>query len=99
MSFKVLITDPVSEEGIKLLTDLKDIEVEVKLELSPADLKKAIKDADAHIIRSGTQVTADIVEAAEKLKVICRAGVGVDNIDIDAATQKGIVVMNVPENP
>jgi len=96
MSFKVLITDPVSEEGIKLLTDLKEIEVELKLELSPADLKKAVKDADAHIIRSGTQVTAAVVEAAEKLKVICRAGVGVDNIDIDAATQKGIVVMNVP---
>jgi len=96
MKFKVLITDPVSEEGIKLLSELKNIEVEVKLELSPAELIKAIKDADAHIMRSGTRVSADVIEAAEKLKVICRAGVGVDNIDIDAATRKGIVVMNVP---
>ncbi|MCH8927534.1 MAG: phosphoglycerate dehydrogenase [Candidatus Marinimicrobia bacterium] len=96
MAFKVLITDPVSEEGIKLLNDLKDIEVEMKTDLSPAELIEAIKDADAHIIRSGTRITADVIEAAEKLKVICRAGVGVDNIDIDAATKKGIVVMNVP---
>lgn len=92
----MLITDPVSEEGIKLLTSMKDIEVEVKTDLSPADLIDAIKDADAHIIRSGTKVSAQVIEAADKLKVICRAGVGVDNIDIDAATRKGIVVMNVP---
>ena len=96
MSFKVLITDPVSEEGINLLTELKDFKVAVNTELSPVELLEAIKDADAHIIRSGTLVSAEVIEAAEKLKVICRAGVGVDNIDIDAATKKGIVVMNVP---
>ena len=96
MSYKVLITDPVSEEGIKLLKESDDIEVIIREDLSPDELKEEIRNVDAHIIRSGTTVTAEIIEAADNLKVICRAGVGVDNIDIDAATKKGIVVMNVP---
>ncbi len=96
MSYKVLITDPVSEEGIELLTEIKEIEVIVKTDLSSEELKEEIKEVDAHIIRSGTILSAEIIEAAENLKVICRAGVGVDNINIEAATKKGIVVMNVP---
>ena len=96
MSYKVLITDPVSEEGIELLNESDDIEVILKENLSSDDLKEEIRHVDAHILRSGTNVTAETIEAAENLKVICRAGVGVDNIDIEAATKKGIVVMNVP---
>ena len=96
MSYKVLITDPVSQEGIDLLNESDDLEVIIKEGLSPDELKEAIRDVDAHIIRSGTTVTAEIIEVAENLKVICRAGVGVDNINIEAATKKGIIVMNVP---
>ncbi|MCH8271993.1 MAG: phosphoglycerate dehydrogenase [Candidatus Marinimicrobia bacterium] len=96
MSYKVLITDPVSEEGIDLLKESDGLEVIIREGLSPDELKEEIRNVDAHIIRSGTHVTAEIIEAADNLKVICRAGVGVDNIDIDAATKKGIVVMNVP---
>ena len=96
MSYRVLITDPVSGEGIELLKESDDLEVIIKEDLSPDELKEEIRNVDAHIIRSGTNVTAEIIEAAENLKVICRAGVGVDNIDIEAATKKGIVVMNVP---
>jgi len=96
MSYKVLITDPVSQEGIDLLNESDDLEVIIKEGLSPDELKEAIRNVDAHIIRSGTTVTAEIIEVAENLKVICRAGVGVDNINIEAATKKGIIVMNVP---
>ena len=96
MNYKVLITDPVSEEGIELLKESDDLEVIIKEDLSPDELKEEIRNVDAHIIRSGTNVSAEVIEAAENLKVICRAGVGVDNIDIEAATKKGIVVMNVP---
>ncbi|MCH8287488.1 MAG: phosphoglycerate dehydrogenase [Candidatus Marinimicrobia bacterium] len=96
MSFKVLITDPISDEGIDLLKESDDFEIIIKPDLNPAELLEAVRDVDAHIVRSGTSVSSELIEAAKRLKVICRAGVGVDNIDIDAATKKGIVVMNVP---
>lgn len=94
--FKILISDKLEQEGLDILTAEGSFQVDCKFGLSAADLKKAIKDYDALIVRSGTQVTADIIEAADKLKVIGRAGVGLDNVDLDAATQKGIVVMNTP---
>lgn len=91
---KVLVSDPLSEEGVRKLET--EAEVDVITNLSPEELIERIKDYDALAIRSGTKVTAEVIAAAEKLKVVGRAGVGVDNIDIDAATKKGIIVVNTP---
>ncbi|MCX5702514.1 MAG: phosphoglycerate dehydrogenase [Candidatus Omnitrophica bacterium] len=93
---KILVSDPLSEEGIKLFKDVKEFQVDVKTNLKPEALKEIIKDYDALIVRSATKVTKDIIGQAAKLKVIGRAGVGLDNVDLDAATQKGIIVMNTP---
>ena len=92
---KVLVSDPLSEEGTSKLQE--HFTVDISIGLSEDELIEKIKDADALVIRSGTQVTKAVIDAAEKLKIIGRAGVGVDNIDIDAATQKGIIVVNAPE--
>lgn len=94
--FKILVSDPLSEEGLKVLTCEKDFQVDVKLKLSPEELKKIIGDYDALLVRSGTKVTADIIACAKNLKIIGRAGVGLDNVDAAAATKQGIVVMNTP---
>lgn len=93
---KILVSDPLSEEGLKILKEVKDFQVDVRTELKPEALKEAIKDYDALIVRSATKVNKDIINAAGKLKVIGRAGVGLDNVDSEAATQKGIIVMNTP---
>ena len=93
---KVLVSDPLSEDGIRIL---KDSGMEVTaLEQAPSEeeLCKIIGEYDGLIIRSGTKVTAKVIDAAKNLKVVGRAGVGVDNIDIPAATAKGILVMNTP---
>jgi D-3-phosphoglycerate dehydrogenase len=92
---KVLITDSLSEEGIKIL-NREGFEVKMDSSLDGESLRKEIPGYDALIIRSGTTVTGDIIENAKNLKIIGRAGVGVDNVDIEAATRKGIIVMNVP---
>ncbi|MCK4994568.1 MAG: phosphoglycerate dehydrogenase [Candidatus Omnitrophica bacterium] len=92
---KILVSDPLSQEGLKILED-RNIAFDVKPKLLLEELKQIIGDYDALIIRSGTKATAEIINASKKLKVIGRAGVGVDNVDIDAATKKGIVVMNTP---
>ncbi|MDP2938090.1 MAG: phosphoglycerate dehydrogenase [Candidatus Omnitrophota bacterium] len=93
---KILVSDPLSEEGLKILKDVKEFQVDVKTEMKPEILKEEIKNYDALIVRSATKVTKDIIDAAQKLKVIGRAGVGLDNVDLEAATQKGIIVMNTP---
>ena len=93
---KVLVSDNIAEAGIKILEQTPGIEVDVKVGLSHEELKSIIGEYDALIIRSATKVDADIISAAKKLKVIGRAGIGLDNVDINAATQKGIVVMNTP---
>jgi D-3-phosphoglycerate dehydrogenase len=92
---KVLVSDSLSEEGIRILK--QDTEVDVKTGMSPAELIACIKNYDALVVRSQTKVTRDVIEAAENLKIIGRAGVGVDNIDVEAATQHGIIVINAPE--
>jgi D-3-phosphoglycerate dehydrogenase len=92
----ILISDKLAEEGIAILKAVKEFKVDCKYGLSPEELKSVIKDYDALIIRSGTKVTADILENADRLKVIGRAGVGLDNVDLKAATRKGIVAMNTP---
>ncbi|HOX10247.1 MAG TPA: phosphoglycerate dehydrogenase, partial [Candidatus Omnitrophota bacterium] len=94
--YKVLVSDSLSEEGLKVLKDEKDLQVDVKLKLPPEELKALIKDYDALVVRSSTKVNKDIIEAAKKLKVIGRAGVGLDNVDAEAASKRGIIVMNTP---
>jgi len=94
--YKVLITDHISQDGLNILKKDKDIEVDVKAGIKNPDLKKIIGDYDAIITRSGTTVTADLIENPGKLKIIGRAGVGLDNVDIEAASMKGIIVMNAP---
>jgi len=91
---RVLIADPVAKEGIEVLQ--AQAEVDVKLGLKPEELRSIIGDYEALIVRSETQVIADVIEAASRLQVIARAGVGLDNIDVDAATRQGIVVVNAP---
>jgi len=91
---KILIADSIAEEGIKFLC--ASAQVDVKTKLSTEQLKKIIGDYDALIVRSQTEVRAEIIELGKKLKVIGRAGVGIDNIDVDAATRQGIVVVNAP---
>ncbi|NPB08772.1 MAG: phosphoglycerate dehydrogenase [Thermodesulfobacteria bacterium] len=93
---KVLISDPIAEDGIKILKDA-GLEVVVKTGLSKEELIEELKkDVEAIIIRSATKMTADVIEAAPKLRLIARAGTGLDNVDIEAANRKGIVVMNCP---
>lgn len=92
---KILVTDPLHEDAIKILEEVG--EVEVATGLTKEELLEKIKDADVLVVRSGTKVTRDVIEKAEKLKVIGRAGVGVDNIDVEAATEKGIIVVNAPD--
>ncbi|MFO8052681.1 MAG: phosphoglycerate dehydrogenase [Candidatus Omnitrophota bacterium] len=95
MANKVLISDKLSKEGIQIL-EKAGFQVDCKYSLSPEELKKEIANYQAIVIRSGTKLTADIINAAKNLKFIARAGVGVDNIDINAATNSGIIVMNAP---
>lgn len=92
---KILVSDPVSDKGIAILRQEHD--VDVKLKLPPEELIALIPGYDALVVRSETKVTKAVIEAADNLKVIGRAGVGVDNIDVDAATKKGIIVLNAPE--
>ena len=94
---KVLVSDPISEAGIEILRKIPNTQVDVKLGLKPDELKAIIGDYDALAVRSETKVTADILASASKLQIIGRAGVGVDNIDVNAATQRGVVVVNSPE--
>lgn len=91
---KVLVSDPIAKEGIELLQ--KNFEVDVKTGLTKEQLIEIIGDYDGLAVRSETKVTADVLAAAKNLKIIGRAGVGVDNIDVPLATQKGIIVVNSP---
>lgn len=94
---KVLVADRLEKDGLALLEKERGIHVDVKLGLGPEALKKIVSGYDAIIVRSGTHLTKEIIEAARNLKVIGRAGVGVDNVDLDTATKRGIIVMNTPE--
>lgn len=94
--YRILVSDSLAEEGLKILKDEKEFEVEVKTKLTPEELKKIIKDYDALLVRSSTKVNKEIIEAGVKLKIIGRAGVGLDNVDAAAASKRGIIVMNTP---
>ena len=91
---KVLAADGISPKGIELLQ--KEFEVDVRDKISAEELLEIIPQYDALMVRSASKVTAEVINRAEKLKIIGRAGVGVDNIDIPAATAKGIIVINSP---
>jgi D-3-phosphoglycerate dehydrogenase len=95
-SMKVIIADSINEKGI---SDLEEVaEVVVDTSITPEELVKTIKDFNAIVVRSRTKVTREVIENAPKLKIIARAGVGVDNVDVEAATEKGIMVVNAPES-
>src|SRR5512137_2610515 len=94
---KILVCDPVSPKGVALLQQRPEFEVVVlPKRLSEAELLPVVADVVAMIVRSETKVTRKVIEAARQLRVVGRAGVGVDNVDVEAATQRGVVVMNTP---
>jgi len=93
---KILVSDLIGDIGIRMFQTEERLEVDVNTGLSHEELKKIIGKYDALIIRSATKVTKDLLESADRLKVIGRAGIGLDNVDVDAATKRGIVVMNTP---
>ena len=94
---KVLVSDPLSDVGVEIFQETPGIDVDVNTGLAPEELKKIIGLYDGLVIRSATKVTPDILESADRLKVIGRAGIGLDNVDIPAASKRGIVVMNTPD--
>ncbi len=93
---KVLVSDALSKEGLEILEREKKLAVDVKTKLPPTELKSIIGDYQGIIVRSATKLTADIIKEAKNLKVIGRAGVGLDNVDVRQATKQGIIVMNSP---
>lgn len=94
---KILVSDPISDIGLKKLIEADDVQLDIKTELSKEELINIIGDYQGLLVRSQTKVTKDVLEAAKSLKVIGRAGVGVDNIDTKYATECGIVVINAPD--
>jgi D-3-phosphoglycerate dehydrogenase len=92
---KVLVSDPIDQVGVDILSQVA--QVDVKTDLSPEALVRIIPDYDALMVRSGTRVTKEVIEAGTSLKIIGRAGVGVDNVDVPTATRRGVVVVNSPE--
>ena len=93
---KVLVKEKIADSGVDLLR--ANFDVDLGLEMSDEELREAIGAYDAILIRSATKLTAELIERAERLKVIGRAGTGVDNVDIEAATRRGIIVANAPES-
>src|SRR5436853_398105 len=91
---KILVADPLAEDGLERLRQAGEVTVVSKL--AEAELIRRIPEFDALVVRSETRVTAPVIEAGTKLRVVGRAGVGVDNIDVSAATRKGILVVNAP---
>ena len=91
---KVLVSDTIDQSGIEILSQVS--QVDQRIGLPPEKLKAIIGGYDALMIRSGTQVTSEVIEAGEKLRIIGRAGVGVDNVDVKAATKRGVIVVNSP---
>jgi len=94
---RILVCDPIDDEGIRMLKD-GGFEVDYKPSITAAELKQVIKDYDAVVVRSRTKITREIIEAGSRLRAIGRAGVGLDNIDLEAAKERGIKVVNAPES-
>ncbi len=94
--FRVLVSDSMSDVGLAALRAAPNVEVDQQTGLSPERLLAIIPDYDALLVRSATRVTAEVLRAGTRLRVVGRAGVGVDNIDVEAATQAGVIVVNAP---
>lgn len=94
---RVLIPEKLAERGLELLRAAGH-EVDVRLDLSPADLLEAVRGAHALIVRSATQVTEEVLAAGSDLVVVGRAGIGLDNVDVEAATRRGVMVVNAPQS-
>ncbi len=93
---RVLVSDSMATEGVEIFRKTPGIEVDVITKHTPEELKELVSGYDGLVVRSSSKITKEIIESAEKLAVIGRAGAGVDNIDVEAASKKGIVVMNTP---
>jgi D-3-phosphoglycerate dehydrogenase len=96
MMAKVLVSDSLSKEGLEFLKQAKGIDLDNRPGLNEEELAKALSGVEGLVIRSGSKVTAKVIEAADKLRVIGRAGIGIDNVDVKAASRRGIIVMNTP---
>lgn len=96
MPYRILVTDTLAESGLDLLRNDPEIEVDYAPGVKGAELLAKVAEADALISRSGTPITAELLDAGKKLRVAGRAGVGLDNVDVDAATERGILVINAP---
>src|SRR2546421_6979382 len=94
--YRVLVKEKIGDAGVDLLR--RHFDVDVRTDMDEGELPGAISEYDAIVIRSATKLTADVIEQAARLKVIGRAGIGVDNVDVPAATKRGIIVANAPES-
>src|SRR2546428_7788099 len=94
-AFRILVCGPIAEDGVEALKR-SGADVDVRTGVSPVELRKSVDGYDALVVRSETKVTREIIEASSTLQVVGRAGIGVDNIDLDAATERGVVVVNAP---
>jgi len=94
---KILVADPLADKGLRKIAEMEGVEADVKTGLGEEELASIVGDYDGMIVRSGVKVTAKVLANPGKLRAVARAGVGVDNIDLDAATQAGILVMNTPD--
>ncbi|HEX8172142.1 MAG TPA: phosphoglycerate dehydrogenase [Thermoanaerobaculia bacterium] len=94
--FKVLVTDTLAESGLDILRAAEDVDLDYRAGLKGEELLRAVAESDALITRSGTAVTHELVNAGTRLRIVGRAGVGLDNVDVDACTERGILVINAP---
>src|SRR5438105_11825794 len=94
---RILVADKLADEGIALLRAEPKVELAVRTDGPPGELAKAVRESDGVIVRSGVKITADALVEPGRLRAIARAGVGVDNIDVDAATRAGVLVLNTPD--
>src|SRR5205809_2587224 len=93
---RVLVTDTLAESGLQILHAATDVDLDYRPGLKGKDLLQAVRESDALITRSGTAVTSELVNAGKRLRIIGRAGVGLDNVDVEACTARGILVINAP---
>jgi len=96
MTYRALVTDTLADSGLEILRKAGDVELDYRPGLKGADLLRAVAESDALITRSGTAVTKELVNAGTRLRIVGRAGVGLDNVDVDACTARGILVINAP---
>src|SRR5687768_14606572 len=97
MNPRVLVTELLADRGLESMR-AAGLDVDVRLDLTPEGLLEAVPGAAALVVRSATQVTAEVIEAGDQLVVVGRAGIGLDNVDVEAATKRGVMVVNAPQS-